>query len=131
MNTNEIIYPIKHVLPNGIISIKLPEVQLGSRASISLGPKTEMLYAKDLLTVTESPSMGCSVMEMNNSTYYFELNHDEVNYVIEGSLTIITAGRSRTIRAGEVCFIPKGSKGSYVAEKNVRFLSVSYAEKWE
>ena len=90
-----------------------------------------MLYAKDLLTVTESPSMGCSVMEMNNSTYHFELNHDEVNYIIEGSLTIITAGRSRTIRAGEVCFIPKGSKGSYVAGKNVRFLSVSYAEKWE
>ena len=58
MNTNEIIYPIKHVLPNGIISIKLPEVQLGSRDSISLGPKTEMLYAKDLLTVTEMSKYG-------------------------------------------------------------------------
>lgn len=131
MNNNNLVYPTKDILASGVISVKLPEVKLTAKDNIVLGSISEMLYIKDLLTATESPNMGCSVMEVENAAYNFELDHDEVNYVIEGSLTIVTKDKSVLTKSGEVCFIPKGSKGAYSAKEKVRFLSVSCAEEWK
>ena len=89
------------------------------------------VYTHDLFTLGESPRLGAGVMEMRRTTFPWHLDYDEVDYIISGSLTIHSGGKSVTARPGQVLLIPKGSDIQFSAPEFARFLYVTYPADWQ
>lgn len=115
---------------SGITSIKLPTVKVNESNRLDTGVATDKVYTKDLFTLEESPRLGCGIMEMENTTFQWILNYDEIDYVIEGNIDIIIDGRKISADAGELIFIPKKSKIQFSVLDHARFIYVTYPADW-
>lgn len=116
--------------PSGVAAIKLQAVAVDESNRLDTGKSGDIVYTKDLLTVQESPRLGCGLMEMKETTFDWTLNYDEIDYVIEGVLEIIIEGRKVRAGAGEVIFIPKNSRIQFSVPSYARFLYVTYPADW-
>ena len=83
------------------------------------------------LTLSQSPRLGAGLMVMENTTFPWHLTYDEIDYVIEGTLTVHTQSGSVTAGPGQVIFIPKGSQIQFSAPEYARFLYVTYPADWQ
>ena len=79
---------------------------------------------------SESPRLGCGIMEMEETSFEWTLTYDEVDYVIDGTLEIIIDGRKVTANAGEIILIPKDTKIHFSTPNKTRFLYVVYPATW-
>lgn len=120
----------KTVLKEGIIKVAVPNIPVRDEDRLDTGNNTHHVYTRDIFSLDESGRLGCGIMEMKNTTFDWTLNYDEIDYVIEGSLTIIINGSQVTAREGEVILIPKGSKIQFSVPGTARFLYVTYPADW-
>lgn len=65
----------------GIMSIKAEKVVC---EKFDTGHINDKVYLKDVLSLDESPRLGCGMMEMDNSAFEWTLKYDEIDYVIDG-----------------------------------------------
>lgn len=114
----------------GVIKVKLPVIRTGPWDRLDTGKEADQVYTHDLFTLTESPRLGCGIMEMEQTVFDWTLNYDEIDYVIDGSLTIIKNGKAVTAGPGELIFIPKGSAIQFSVSQKARFLYVTYPADW-
>lgn len=121
---------ISHKDPSGVISIKLPTVITDESNRLDTGHPKDQVYTKDLFSLAESPRLGCGMMEMRDTTFDWLLDYDEIDYIIEGKLTIIVDGRKTSAEKGELILIPKGSKIQFSVTGFARFLYVTYPADW-
>lgn len=49
-------------------------------------------------------------LEIENSRFDWELAYEETDYVVEGTMTVTVDGQTFTAHAGDMFFLPKGSK---------------------
>jgi ethanolamine utilization protein EutQ len=117
----------KTVDPSGILSVTLPTVK---PAPFDTGKAGDQVYLSDIVTLEESPRLGCGVMEMEETAFEWTLRYDEVDYIIEGTLEILIDGRKVTGRKGDVIFIPANSSITFSAPCFARFLYVTYPADW-
>ena len=75
------------------------------------GNPNDKVYLTDVFSIDESERLSCGVMEMEESTFDWTLNYDEVDYVIEGTLEIIIDGRKVTGNKGDIILIQLINKG--------------------
>ena len=61
--------------------------------------------------------LSAGFLEIENSRFDWELSYEEIDYVLEGSLTVEVDGKSFTANAGDMFFLPEGSKVVMGAEK--------------
>lgn len=115
---------------HGVISIDVPSVKVTESDRLDTGNGSDRVYTKDVFTLQESPRLGCGVMEMTKTTFDWTLNYDEIDYVIEGTLSIIIDGETVTAKKGELILIPKGSKIKFSVPDYARFLYVTYPADW-
>jgi len=120
----------RNKLKEGIISIKVPTIQVSDDDLMNTGKPGDIVYTKDLFTLEESPRLGCGIMEMKETTFDWTLNYDEIDYVIEGTLNIVINGKSVTANAGELVLIPKGSSIKFSVQNYARFIYVTYPADW-
>ncbi|MEG0012769.1 MAG: cupin domain-containing protein [Cellulosilyticaceae bacterium] len=120
----------RQVAPGGVIAVKVPTVKVDESNRLDTGTPSDVVYTKDLFTLEESPRLGCGVMEMKATTFDWNLNYDEIDYVIEGSLSININGRTVTANAGELVLIPKGSSIQFSVPNYARFIYVTYPADW-
>jgi ethanolamine utilization protein EutQ len=120
----------KHILPEGVAAVKVPELQVSPQDRLDTGDNRDIVYTKDLFSLEESPRLGCGIMEMTDTTFDWTLNYDELDYVIEGCLKININGKSVEAKAGEMLLIPKGSKIQFSVEGHARFIYVTYPADW-
>jgi len=114
---------------SGVISIDLPRVATEPFPfPIESPPGSVRLL--DLLTLEESPRVGCGVMEMDNTSFDWTLKYDEVDYVISGTLELIMDGRPVRATAGQVLYIPKNTPLRFSTPDKVRFFYVVYPANW-
>lgn len=92
--------------------------------------ESDRVWLKDLLTLEESPRLGCGLMELDHTAFEWTLSYDEIDYVIEGTLEIIIDGRKVTAKAGQLLFIPKDAKIHFSTSDKTRFLYVCYPANW-
>ncbi|SCI09737.1 Ethanolamine utilization protein eutQ [uncultured Roseburia sp.] len=69
-------------------------------------------------------------MEMDHTTFDWTLNYDEIDYIIEGTLSIIKNGKKVTAGPGEIILIPHGSSIQFQVEEHARFLYITYPADW-
>lgn len=114
----------------GVISVRVPEITVTEEDRMDTGKPGDIVYTKDLFSLEESPRLGCGIMEMKDTTFDWTLNYDEVDYVIEGSLSIIINGKTVTAGPGELILIPKGSSIKFSVPNYARFIYVTYPADW-
>jgi ethanolamine utilization protein EutQ len=119
---------VKETDRSGVAVIKTETVHPGK---FDTGKEGDQVYLKDVLTVEESPRLGCGVMEMDTSTFDWTLKYDEVDYIIEGRLEIIIGDRKVVGEKGDIIFIPKNTSIKFSAPGHTRFLYVVYPANWE
>ena len=85
----EKLMPTKQVDPSGIMSIKLPEIDVTEDDRLDTGNPADIVYTKDLFSLEESPRLGCGLMVMKDTTFDWTLEYDEIDYIISGQLDIL------------------------------------------
>lgn len=120
----------RQVSPSGVISVKIPTIKVAESDRLDTGKPNDVVYTKDVFSLQESPRLGCGIMEMDHTTFDWTLNYDEIDYVIEGSLSIISNGHTVTANAGELVLIPKGSSIQFSVPNYARFIYVTYPADW-
>lgn len=121
----------RHVDSSGVTSISLPLFSVSEEDRLDTGNPNHKVYTKDLVSLSESPRLGCGLMVMENTTFDWTLGYDEIDYIVEGTLTIIIDGRRITANAGELILIPSGSKIQFSVEGKARFIYVTYPADWQ
>ena len=98
---------------------------------LDTGDPSHRVYTHDLFSLTESPRLGAGLMEMRETAFPWHLDYDEIDYVIEGSLTVEFGTRAVTAGPGQVILIPKGSSIRFSVPEFARFLHVTYPADWQ
>ncbi|WP_074463625.1 cupin domain-containing protein [Cellulosilyticum sp. I15G10I2] len=119
---------VKHKDESGVIAVQARTV---CPEPFDTGKKGDKVFLTDLLTLEESPRIGCGIMEMDQSHFEWTLNYDEIDYIIEGELEIIINGNTIRGEKGDVIFIPKNSDIIFSSPGFARFLYVVYPANWQ
>lgn len=117
----------KHSDSSGVLSIKASTVK---PEKFDTGKEIDKVYLKDVLSLDESPRLGCGIMSMEESSFSWTLKYDEIDYIIEGTLEIDIEGRKITGNEGDIIFIPKNSSIHFTVPKYSRFMYVTYPADW-
>ncbi len=85
---------------------------------------------KDVITARHGSPMGAGFMTLHKGQFPWTLDYDEIEYVIEGELHIITDQGTVVGLPGDVIFIPKGSNIQFATPSWAKFLYVTYPADW-
>ena len=121
----------KRVSKAGVASISLPSLDVRPEDRLDTGNPEHQVYTRDLLTLEESPRLGLGLMTMDKTTFPWHLDYDEVDYVIEGRLDVISGDEVMSAGPGEIIFIPKGSDTHFSVKDKARFIYVTYPADWQ
>lgn len=112
---------------SGVLCVKGKKVVPKPFATGRPGTK---VFLTDIMTLEESPRLMAGIMEMDESSFPWTLEYDEVDYIIEGVLEIKIGERTVRGEAGDIIFIPKGTSISFASPGKSRFLYVTYPADW-
>lgn len=121
----------KRVSKAGVTSISLPSLDVRPEDRLDTGNPEHQVYTRDLFTLEESPRLGLGLMTMDKTTFPWHLDYDEVDYVIEGRLDVISGDEVMSAGPGEIIFIPKGSDIQFSVKDKARFIYVTYPADWQ
>ena len=113
----------KQIAPSGVIGIKTSTVQCEpfGQPGVTL---------KDVVTLEESPRMGCGLRELDHTSFEWTLTYDEFISVLDGTLEIETDGTVITGNRGDILHIPKGSHVHYQTPTTARYAYFVYPANW-
>ena len=116
---------------HGVRKAALPQIVVGPQDRLETGSASDQVYTHDLFSLEQSPRLGAGIMEMRETTFPWTLHYDEIDYVIEGELSILIDGQTITAGPGEIILIPKDSSISFSVANFARFLYVTYPADWQ
>lgn len=88
------------------------------------------VFLTDVMTLEESPRLMAGIMEMDESSFPWTLEYDEVDYIIEGVLEIKVGDEVVRGEKGDILFIPKGTSIIFDSPGKSKFLYVTYPADW-
>lgn len=116
---------------HGVQKVSVPSLRTSEADRMDTGNPAHRVYTHDLFSLEQSPRLGAGLMEMENTTFAWTLNYDEMDYVIDGELSILIGGERITAGPGEVIYIPKGSSIQFSVSGRARFLYFVYPADWQ
>jgi len=116
---------------HGVKRVDVSALRTTEADRMDTGNPSDKVYTHDLFTLEQSPRLGAGLMEMEDTTFPWTLNYDEMDYVIEGELSILIGGEKVTAGPGEVIYIPKGSSIQFSVQGRARFLYFVYPADWQ
>lgn len=93
------------------------------------GDSTVKAYFQEIISKEES-KISAGFLTIEESSFPWELTYEEIDYVIEGTLTIEIDGKSYRATEGDIVFVPSGSKVIWSAEKKVKLFYATYPANW-
>lgn len=115
----------------GVRSVPVPRLEVSQEHRLDTGRAEDRVWTRDLFTLEESPRLGCGLMVMEDTTFPWHLTYDEMDYVVEGRLEILTDGGTVSAGPGEVIYIPKDSRIRFSVRGRARFLYFVYPADWQ
>jgi len=88
------------------------------------------IRAADVITDRDGSPMGAGFMSLEQGSFPWTLNYDEIEYVIEGELEIRVGDDSYVGHPGDVIFIPRGTSILFCTRSYARFLYVTFPANW-
>ncbi len=116
---------------HGVRKVNVPALRTGEADRLDTGDPKHRVYTKDLFSLEQSPRLGAGLMEMEDTTFSWTLTYDEMDYVIQGELSVLINGEKITAGPGEVIYIPKGSSIQFSVAGRARFLYFVYPANWQ
>lgn len=95
------------------------------------GAQPHCVGLTDLVTGDDGSSMAAGFMQWENAFFPWTLNYDEIDMVLEGELHVRHEGETMIAKAGDVMFIPKGSRIEFGTTSSVKFLYVAWPANWQ
>lgn len=114
-----------------VLGADLQSLAVTEADRLDTGNPRDRVWTHDLFALAQSPRLGAGLMVMEETTFPWELQYDEIDYVMEGQLTVESATGSVTAGPGQVILIPKGSRIRFSAPNRARFLYVTYPADWQ
>lgn len=93
------------------------------------GNPNARVYFQELVSKEES-KMSAGFLIIENSKFDWELTYEEIDYVIEGTLTVEINGKTYTAYPGDVLFVPSGSKVVWGSPDKARIFYTTYPANW-
>ncbi|MDO0822158.1 cupin domain-containing protein [Desulfosporosinus nitroreducens] len=78
----------------------------------------------------EDSQMSAGFLTIEKSSFEWELCYEEIDIVLEGSLTITINGETYQANQGDVLFVPNGSKVTWGSSDYVKLFYVTYPANW-
>lgn len=114
--------------PSGLVLVRGESVKLARFPGA--GPDRNVGLA-DVITARDGSPMTAGIMSWGREdSFPWSLDYDEVDLVLEGVLQITIEGRMLEGRAGDVFYIPKGSKVLFGTPWRTRVFYVTYPADW-
>jgi ethanolamine utilization protein EutQ len=107
----------------------LPTLQLGPFPVDLHRPEMDVRL-RDVVGAAEGLPIAAGVMSLREGSFPWDLDYDEVEYVIEGELHITTADQRVVGRPGDVIAVPRGSSITFGTPSWAKFLYVTYPADW-
>lgn len=107
----------------------LPTMQLGPFPVDLHRPEMDVRL-RDVVGAAEGLPIAAGVMSLREGSFPWDLDYDEVEYVIEGELHITTADQRVVGRPGDVIAVPRGSSITFGTPSWAKFLYVTYPADW-
>ncbi len=115
----------KTVDQSGVLGVKVSTVQLEPFEG------REDVRLKDVATLEEAPRIGCGIMELRDGAdFEWTLTYDEWDVVLEGRLEIRIDGRTVGGDAGDVLYIPRGSRIHFTTPQYAKFAYTVFPADW-
>ena len=93
------------------------------------GDPSVKAYYQELVSKEES-HISAGFLVIDHSSFEWELTYEEIDYVIEGTLTVTIDGKTYTAKAGDVLFVPSGSKVVWGSPDKARVFYATYPANW-
>lgn len=93
------------------------------------GNPDNKVYYQELVSKDES-KMSAGFLTIEKSSFEWDLTYEEIDYVIEGTLTVTINGKTFTACAGDVLFVPSGSKVIWGSPDKARIFYTTYPANW-
>ncbi|MDQ7095090.1 cupin domain-containing protein [Desulfosporosinus sp. PR] len=74
--------------------------------------------------------MSAGFLTIEKSSFVWELCYEEIDIVLEGSLTVTINNKTYEACQGDVLFVPKGSKVTWSSSGYVKLFYVTYPANW-
>lgn len=114
--------------PSGLVLVRGDTVKLSRFPGA--GPEKHVGLA-DVITARDGSPMTAGLMSWGREdSFPWSLDYDEVDLVLEGVLQITIEGRVLEGRAGDVFYIPKGSKIVFGTPWRTKVFYVTYPADW-
>lgn len=112
--------------PNGLKVVRGNTVKMDV---FDTGNPNAKAYFQELVSKKES-KMSAGFLVIENSKFDWELTYEEIDYVIEGTLTVEINGKTYTAYPGDVLFVPSGSKVVWGSPDKARVFYTTYPANW-
>jgi ethanolamine utilization protein EutQ len=93
------------------------------------GNPNDKVFYQELVTKDES-QMSAGFLTIEQSRFEWELTYEEIDYVIEGTLTVTINGKTYTATPGDVLYVPKGSKVIWGSPDKAKIFYTTYPANW-
>lgn len=117
---------IKEVDPCGLRLVKGDSVVL---AHYDTGNPHDKVKIKELFNSRESSNISAGFMTLEATSYSTLIKHDELHYIIDGTLECSVNGNTYIGKTGDTIFIPADTKVTFSTSHNVRLLYVASSVK--
>lgn len=87
------------------------------------------VYFQELVSKDEA-KMSAGFLTIEDSKFEWELTYEEIDYVIEGTVTVEINGKTYTANQGDVLFVPKNSKVVWGSPNKARLFYTTYPANW-
>ena len=94
-----------------------------------VGDPNVKAYFQELVSKEES-KMSAGFLIIENSRFDWELTYEEIDFVIEGTLTIEINGKTFVAYPGDVLFVPSGSKVVWGSPDRAKVFYATYPANW-
>ncbi|MEH7158352.1 cupin domain-containing protein [Neobacillus drentensis] len=91
-------------------------------------PDNKVFY-QELISKDES-SMSAGFLTIEKSSFEWELTYEEIDYVIEGTVTVSINGKTYTAYPGDVLYVPSGSKVVWGSPDKAKIFYTTYPANW-
>lgn len=112
--------------PSGVKVVRGNTVKMDT---FDTGNPDARVYFQELVSKKES-KMSAGFLIIENSKFDWELTYEEIDYVIEGTLTVEINGKTYTAYPGDVLFVPSGSKVVWGSPDKARVFYTTYPANW-
>lgn len=89
---------------------------------------TDVAY-REVISKDDS-QMSAGFLTIEKSSFEWELCYEEIDIILEGSLSITINGETYHAHQGDVLFVPKGSKVTWSSSDYVKLFYVTYPANW-